>query len=153
MQTNLKDILKGKIVIIGIGNIIRGDDGFGPLLIEKIKDKAEAICFDGGTAPENYLGKMVKENPDTLLIIDAVHLGKDPGKYEILRQADIVKCGFATHDISPVMFIEYLTKEIRGNIYMLGVQPQSVELGSEMSKQLKTVLDELSEKILEVVNA
>jgi len=153
MQTNLKDILKGKIVIIGIGNIIRGDDGFGPLLIEKIRGKANVMCFDGGTAPENYLGKIIKENPDTLLIVDAVHLDKNPGEYEILRQEDIIKCGFTTHDISPVMFIEYLTKEIRGSIYMLGVQPQGIKLGSEMSKRLKIALNELSEKILEVVNA
>jgi len=153
MQTNLKDILKGKIVIIGIGNIIRGDDGFGPLLIEKIKGDLELICLDGGTAPENYLGKIAKENPDTVLIIDAVYLGKNPGQYEILKGEDIAKCGFTTHDISPVMFIEYLTNQTKANIYMLGVQPKGIELGSEMSRELKAVLDELSGKILEVVNA
>ena len=153
MQTNLKDILKGKVIIIGIGNIIRGDDGFGPLLIEKIKSRAEVMCLDGGTAPENYLGKIVKENPDTVLIIDAVHLGKNPGEYEILKGEDIAKCGFTTHDISPVMFIEYLTKETGANIYMLGVQPRGIELGSEMSQELKIILDEVSGKILEVVNA
>jgi len=153
MQANLKDILKGKIVIIGIGNIIRGDDGFGSLLIEKIKGGAGVMCLDGGTAPENYLGKIAKENPDTVLIIDVVHLDKNPGEYEILKGEDIAKCGFTTHNISPVMFIEYLTKETKANIYMLGVQPQGIELGSEMSKKLKIVLDELSGKILEVVNA
>ena len=153
MQNNLKDILKGKIVIIGIGNIIRGDDGFGPLLIEKIKGHLEVMCLDGGTAPENYLGKIAKENPDTVLIIDVVHLGKNPGEYEILNREDIAKCGFTTHDISPVMFIEYLTKETGANIYMLGVQPRGIELGSEISEELKTILDEVSGKILEVVNA
>jgi len=153
MQTNLKDILKGKIVIIGIGNIIRGDDGFGPILIEKIKDSVKVMCLDAGIAPENYLGKIAKENPDTLLIVDAVHLGKNPGEYEILRQEDIVKCGFTTHDISPVMFMEYLTNQTKANIYMLGVQPQDVGLGLEMSEKLKVILDEVSGKILEVVNA
>lgn len=153
MQADLKDILKGKIVIIGIGNIIRGDDGFGPLLIEKIKGGAGVMCLDGGTAPENYLGKIAKENPDTLLIVDAVHLGRNPGEYEILRQEDIAKCGFTTHDISPVMFIEYLTKETGANVYMLGVQPQSIDLGFEISPKLKEVLDEVSGKILEVINA
>lgn len=149
----MKDILKGKIVIVGIGNIIRGDDGFGPLLIEKIKGGVEMMCLDGGIAPENYLGKITKENPDTVLIIDAVHLGKNPGEYEILKGEDIAKCGFTTHDISPVMFIEYLTRETEANIYMLGVQPQGIELGSEMSNKLKTALEELSGKILEAVNA
>ena len=153
MQTNLKDILKGKVIIIGIGNIIRGDDGFGPLLIEKIKGGLEAMCLDGGTAPENYLGKIAKENPDTVLIIDAVCLGKNPGQYEILKGEDIAKSGFTTHDISPAMFMEYLTSQTKANVYMLGVQPKDIELGSEMSQELKIILDELSGKILEVVNA
>ncbi len=153
MQTNLKDIIKGKVIIIGIGNIIRGDDGFGPLLVEKIKNEAKVICLDGGTAPENYLGKIAKENPDTVLIVDAVHLGKNPGECEILKGEDIARCGFTTHDVSPVMFMDYLTKETEANIYMLGVQPQSIELGSEMSEELKAVLDEVSGNILEVVNA
>ena len=153
MKTNLKDILKGKVVIVGVGNIIRGDDGFGPKLIERIKNSARVVCLDAGVAPENYLGKIIKESPDTVLIIDTVHLGKNPGECEILKGEDIAKCGFATHDISPVMFIEYLTKETKANIYMLGVQPQSIDLGFEISAKLKEVLDEVSGKILEVVNA
>ena len=153
MQTNLKDILKGKIVIVGIGNIIRGDDGFGPMLIENIRNRVQAVCLDAGTAPENYLGKIIKENPDTILIIDAVHLNKNPGEYEILKGDDIAKCGFTTHDISPVMFMEYLTKETKANIYMFGVQPQGIDLGCEISPKLKEVLDEVSGKIFEVVNA
>jgi len=153
MQTNLKDIIKGKVIIIGIGNIIRGDDGFGPLLVEKIKDEVEVMCLDGGTAPENYLGKIAKENPDTVLIVDAVHLGRNPGEYEILKGEDIARCGFTTHDISPAMFMDYLTKETEANIYMLGVQPQGIEFGSEMSQELKVVLDQLAGNILEVVNA
>ncbi len=150
---NLKDILKGKVIIVGIGNIIRGDDGFGPKLIENIKNKVKVVCLDAGVAPENYLGKVIKENPDTILIVDAVCLGKNPGQYEILKGEDIEKCGFTTHDISPVMFMEYLTNQTKANIYMLGVQPRGIELGSEMSEELKTILDELSGKILEVVNA
>jgi len=158
MQINIEDILSAsggrkKIIIVGIGNIIRGDDGFGPVLVKKIKDEAKALCLDAGTAPENYLGKIIKEKPDIILIIDAVHLDKNPGEYEILKGEDIVKSGFTTHDISPAMFMEYLTKETKADIYMLGVQPENIGLGDEMSEKLKEVSNELSRKILEVVNA
>ena len=37
MKSVLKEIFKGKIVIVGVGNTLRGDDGFGPMLIEKLK--------------------------------------------------------------------------------------------------------------------
>ena len=153
MPINFKDILKGKVVIVGIGNIIRGDDGFGPLLIEGIKDKVNAVCLDAGVAPENYLGKIVKEKPDTILIADAVHLDKNPGEYEILKEEDIIKSGFATHDISPTMFMEYLAKGTQADIYMLGVQPKETTLGADISWRLKVTLDEISGLIREAVNA
>lgn len=153
MKDKLKSILKGKVVIVGIGNIIRGDDGFGPVLIEAIKGNTKAVCLDAGSAPENYIGKIIKEKPDTVLIIDAVHLGRDPGEYEILEKDDIIKCGFTTHDISPAMFMECLTKETEAGIYMLGVQPKTIELGSEFSPSLKQTLGEVARLIRESSNA
>jgi len=144
MQTTFKNIFNGKVVIVGVGNIMRADDGFGPALIERLKDNVEAICIDAGSAPENYVGKIVKERPDTILIVDTVHLAKRPGEYEILEKPDIVKSGFTTHDISPHMFIEYLEKETKANIYMLGIQPKNVNFGEEMSEEVKKTLEEIT---------
>lgn len=144
MQATLKDIFKGKIVVVGVGNIMRADDGFGPALIKRLKDNIKAICIDAGSAPENYVGKIAKEKPDTILIVDTVHLGKKPGEYEILTKPDIVKSGFTTHDISPHMFIEYLEKETNANIYMLGVQPENVNFGEEMSEEVEKTLEEIA---------
>ena len=71
----LEDVFKGKVVIVGIGNTMKGDDGFGPALVERLSPKVKAVCIDAGSAPENYTGKIVKEKPDTILIVDALHLG------------------------------------------------------------------------------
>ena len=149
----LKNIFKEKMVIVGIGNTLRADDGFGPALIEKIKDKIKAVCIDAGSAPENYTGKIVKERPETILIVDALHLGKKPGEYEIIKKADIVRSGLSTHDISPNMFIEYLESQTQADIYMLGVQPKSVAFGEQMSKEVKQSLEAISELIKEADNA
>ncbi|HEB30892.1 MAG TPA: hydrogenase 3 maturation endopeptidase HyCI, partial [Spirochaetes bacterium] len=32
-----KEILKGKIVLFGIGNTLRGDDALGPMLVEMLR--------------------------------------------------------------------------------------------------------------------
>ncbi|MBU1630420.1 MAG: hydrogenase 3 maturation endopeptidase HyCI, partial [Candidatus Omnitrophica bacterium] len=140
MKNNFKDILKGKVVIVGIGNILRGDDAFGPVFIEKIKEHIDAICIDAGNAPENYVGKIAKLKPDTILIVDAVHLDLKPGEYEILGKNDINKSGFTTHTLSPVMFIEYLEKEIDANIYILGIQPKNTSFGEEISGNVAETL-------------
>ncbi|HIE44006.1 MAG TPA: hydrogenase maturation peptidase HycI [Candidatus Omnitrophica bacterium] len=154
----LKDILKGKVVIVGIGNVLRGDDGFGPALIERLTPvlcggaEKDAVCINAGSAPENYTGKIAKLNPDTVLIVDAVHMGVKPGEYKVLKKSDIVKGGFTTHDISPRMFIEYLEKETSADIYMLGVQPKSLSFGEKLSGNVKKTLQEVSDLIINSCN-
>jgi len=143
-----KEIFKGKVVIVGIGNIMRQDDGFGPKLIENLKGKIQAVCIDAGTTPENYIGKVTKEEPNTILIVDAVHLGKIAGEYEILEKKDILKSGLATHDISPAMYIEFLEKETNADIYMLGVQSKSIDFGEEMTEAVKKSLEQIANKII-----
>jgi len=145
--------LKGKLVIIGIGNILRGDDAFGPALIEKLKDKVNAVCIDAGSAPENYTGKVVKESPQAVILADAAHLGLEPGEYDILSKDEISKTGFTTHDLSPNMFMDYLENETKADIYMLAVQPERVSFGDEMSDKIKEAIDQITEMIKEANHA
>ena len=140
---NFEFVAKGKVVIVGIGNPLRGDDGFGPAFIEDLRGRVSALCIDGGSAPENYIGKIIKEEPDTILIVDAVHLDLAPGEYRLLEKEDILECGFTTHDLSPHMFIDFLEKETKADIYLLGVQPKSLSFGDQMSEPVKRALQEL----------
>ena len=134
---------------MGIGNPLRGDDGFGPALVERLQGKVKAVCIDAGNSPESYAGKITKENPDTILFIDAVHLDLPPGQYQILKPEEILKSGFTTHDISPRVFIEYLKSQTKADIYMLGVQPKDITLGDGMSKSVKKTLEEIEKLIME----
>jgi hydrogenase 3 maturation protease len=149
MENIFLPILSGKTVIVGIGNPLRGDDGFGPALIERLKGKVDLVCIDAGTAPENYLGRIVKEEPDTILLADVAHLDLNPGQYRILQPADILKCGLTTHDMSPRMLIEFLQDQTQANIAMLGVQPQDVALGGPLSDCVTRTLEEVETLIQE----
>jgi len=149
MENIFLPILQGKVVIVGIGNLLRGDDGFGPALIERLQRKVGFICFDAGSAPENYVGRIVKEEPDTILLVDVADLNLKPGQFRILQPTEILQCGFTTHDMSSRMLIEFLEKQTRANIFMLGVQPQHVSLGEAMSKCVTETLDEIEMLIQE----
>ena len=153
MENKFNDILKGKTVIVGIGNILRLDDAFGPALIEKLEGKVPAVCIDAGSAPENYVGVIGREKPDTVLIVDAVYLGLKPGQYRILAADELSRAGLTTHDISPSMFIEYLKERTEADIYILGVQPVRVALGEGLSHKMKEALEEISKLIMETLNA
>ncbi len=140
--------LLGKVVIVGVGNILRGDDGLGPMLVERLKAKVRAVCINAGSALENYLGKIVKAQPDTVLLIDAVHLGLEPGAYEMLETAEIEQAGLSTHDISPRLLLDLLGMRIKGKILLLGVQPQQLGLGDGLSWRIRETLHELEQRIV-----
>lgn len=142
-------ILRGKTVIVGIGNSLRGDDGFGPALIEQLQGKVGFICIDAGNAPENFVGSIVKKKPDAILLVDVADLGLNPGQYRILQPADIVKCGLTTHDMSSRMVMEFLESQTEAKIFMLGVQPQQVSLGERMSECVTRTLHETEKLIKE----
>jgi hydrogenase 3 maturation protease len=138
-----KDILKGKVVILGVGNTLKADDGAGCILAQRLKGKTRIVSIDAGSAPENFTGTIKKEDPDTILIVDAADMGKDPGDFALLAKDDILSCGFTTHDLSPAMLMEYLQTQTRADIYMLGIQPQKVELGEGLSQAVEQALEKI----------
>ena len=149
MSNLFEGIFKGRVVIVGIGNVLRGDDAFGPKLIEQLSEQIDMVCIDAGSAPENYIGKIAKERPNTILIVDVVDLGQGPGDFKLLNKEQIVTSGFTTHDLSPRMFIDFLAQETKAAIYLLGVQPKNIDFGSEMSDEIVEALRVISNLIKE----
>lgn len=150
MDNIFTDKLRGRTVIVGIGNPLRGDDGFGPQLIKQLIGKIDAVCIDAGTTPETYSGKLIKEDPDTILLVDAVHLNKQPGQYCLFDAHQIIHTGFTTHDISPALFIDYLTSQTKASIYMLGLQPETVNFGDQLSESVRGAIEQIIKQIMEV---
>ena len=128
---------------------MKGDDGAGPVIIEKIRGKVNRLCIDAGTAPENYLGKITKEKPDTVLFVDAADIGGEPGEYSILKKEEILKTGLTTHDLSPRMLIDYLDAETKAEVYLLGIQPLRINFGEDMSDEVKKTIIEIVELMKE----
>jgi hydrogenase 3 maturation protease len=137
------NLFKGNTVIVGVGNVLRGDDGLGPEVVNRLGEIEGRLCIDAGEVPENYFGRIVKEKPDTVLIIDAVQLFEKPGIYRLLEEEQILKTGFSTHTISPGVFMKQLAEEIQGRIVMLGVQPKSIEFGEGLSEPVERTVREL----------
>ena len=128
------------VVFLGMGNILLGDDGIGPELIAVL---AASGCrtVDAGTVPENHIGAVSRMKPSTVVIVDAVHLGREPGAVELLGREDILSgAGFSTHSLSPVLVMERLEAETGAEVLMFAVQPGSLEFGTPLSPPLATLL-------------
>ncbi|PTW51378.1 HyaD/HybD family hydrogenase maturation endopeptidase [Rhodovulum kholense] len=78
-------------LILGIGNVLWADEGFGPRCVETL---AETHAFDGcvrlldGGTQGLYLLPFLEE-ADDLLIFDAVDYGLAPGTLKIVRDDDV----------------------------------------------------------------
>jgi len=145
--SHLKLHLAGKALILGIGNTLRSDDGIGSLLAARIRGKAPCIVYDSGSSPENYLGKVIKDNPDTILLIDAVDFGGAPGEIRMLEGGDIRTVNFfSTHDASISLAISYLQNSLRSaEIIVLAIQPKTLAFGDGLSPEIAKTLARLEE--------
>ena len=156
-QTDLKDAIQtkvqGKVAIIGLGNIIRGDDGLGPKLIELLKArKVNASLFDCGTVPENYIFPILSTSCDTVILVDAADLGIEPGGVRVFGLEEIGNVSFSTHNPSPRLFTDLLkTGKENMNIFVVSVQPKSMALGEPLSEEVLRGLATLSETFFQVL--
>ena len=148
---NLKNLLKGKVLILGVGNRMKGDDGAGPAVVDKIAGRISADCFDAGVAPENYLEKVAGLKPDTVLLVDAVSFGGKPGEIRLIAPEQIVAGGLSTHVPSLQMAAEYLKARISATTLIAGIQPESLKLGDGLSEAVSKAVDSLADALLEVL--
>jgi hydrogenase 3 maturation protease len=146
MLDHLRLHLTGKVVILGIGNTLKNDDGVGSILANRIKDKLPYLVYDSGAAPENYLGKIIKDKPDNIIIIDAVDFGGKPGEFRIVEGEDIKTVNlFSTHNASISLTINYLQSNLKVDIIILIIQPKNINFGDKLSPEIAKTINDLED--------
>ena len=128
----------GKIVFAGVGNVLKGDDGFGPLLAGELTGRVSFRVFDAGMAPENYLGLIAGERPDTIIFADTGDFGGEPGELRLFGREDLSDSSFfLTHNSSLSLLFEFIAEEgVRADVFIICVQPVSLALGEGLSAEV-----------------
>ena len=133
IKEDLVEFLKAykKLVIMGIGNDIRGDDGIGPYIVENIKhlESSNVSILNATTVPENFTGKIRKIDPTHIIIVDAVIMNEGPGKIKLVKKEEVAGVSISTHSMSLSYLVNYLELEKPYNILFIGIEPESMELG------------------------
>jgi len=149
----VKEFIKNKkVVFVGIGNTLRGDDGIGCYFVEELskKIKNDKINFiNAGLCLENYLSKIVKLNPEIVVFVDAYRGSKVEQSYLLLNKDEIQNLTFSTHNISLVTIIEFLEKDlVDTQFYVLAIKPQSLKIQERISEETKKLVDTIIEGVL-----
>jgi hydrogenase 3 maturation protease len=119
----LATLIRGRrAAVVGVGNRLRGDDGAGSRLAERLRGRCRAPVFDAETVPENYLGALVAADPELVLFVDAADHGGPPGALCLVRAGELAPRVASTHALTLLLLAR--TLEARGmTCWMLGIQP------------------------------
>lgn len=159
----LPSIFSKRVLVMGCGNILFGDDGFGPAVAEYILEKMDVpddVCVaDVGTAAAKLLFTLLPSEtvPERIIIVDAVSLrGRIPGEiFEVgLDNLPEGKIGaYSIHQFPDVNLLKELRNERGVKIWILACSvesiPKEVELGLSLSvkkavpKAARMVIDKI----------
>lgn len=132
-----------KILFVGIGNLLKMDDGVGVYISNRIKSKSSVSSLTVEVSIENYIGKINTLNPDILVLIDCTNLGLKSGTSKLLSIKQIQDLTFNTHSIS----LNRLNEFFRMPVYVLGIQPEKIDFGENLSYLVRNVADRIINQI------
>lgn len=144
-----------EIGVIGVGNILMQDEGVGPKVVEILKSsykfEPEIEIIDGGTLGLDLLPYIEKYKK--VIIVDVVDFGKEPGFIKVLKGEEIppyLKTKLSVHHvgIQDLLEVARLLGVMPKELVLVGIQPQSIDLGLDLTPILVDKLKELINEIL-----
>ena len=146
----------GKLIILGVGNELKCDDGVGPYIIKKLKEENienpnKLLFIDAQTVPENFTGKIRKENPTHVIIVDACLMDGEPGDMKIVDEHDFANIGISTHSMSLSFFVRYLEKGTDFRIIFVGIEPESMDYADKPTPKVEEAANDFVNILKEII--
>jgi hydrogenase 3 maturation protease len=132
-----------RILFVGIGNLLKSDDGAGVYISKRIKNSERIFTLTVEVSIENYIGKINRIDPDFLILIDCVNMNMPSGTCKIVDVSQIADMTFNTHNISLRRLSEFFNMEV----FILGIQPLNIDFGENISYLVKAVADRIIKQI------
>lgn len=144
-----------KVLVLGVGNLLLKDDGFGVHLINSFKETAfpkNITLIEAGTVSHQLIP--VLREIDHLIVIDVVEAGDAPGALFRFSPDDMTFPSEQKVSLHQISLIDVLRMaELTGRkpkTVIIGVQPADVTSWSlEMSDELKAVIPRVKELVLD----
>ena len=152
LRSELRGAVPERVVVLCVGNVDRGDDGFGPAVAAALKGRTKAQVFDSGTVPENDLPRIAGIEPQAVIIVDAVHFGAEPGTLRLLPPEGLRHDDFSTHAGSLSVAAKFLGAACGARVVLLAAQPVSTRLGDGLSTQMHLAVAQATEALQEALS-
>ena len=149
-----------EILVIGCGNILFKDDGFGPAVIKRLEEYSKehslpenSMLIDAGTGGPHFIFSLPQECWKKLIIVDIVQFGAEPGTIRTFSVEELPEGSYENVHSWPVSQpLHDLSKQCE--IVVVGCQPETisapdVELGltesveNAIPKAINVILKEI----------
>jgi hydrogenase maturation protease len=138
------------LLVLGLGNVLLGDDGAGPAAIARLRDAYQpppgTLLLDGGTLGLSLLPYL--EDARRVILVDAVAADAPAGTLVRLEGRDVgpaVATRLSPHQVGVADLLEGARWHEREpqQLILLGVVPSSIELGVGLSAPVRRSLPRL----------
>ena len=145
--SSLYDDGNNEIVLLGVGNILLTDEGLG---VHVVKDLKESFTFtptitiiDGGTMGMELLTYM--RGMKKILLVDAINGGEPPGTVYEFPHKELEQYfteHISVHEVGmqDILRIRAIQEEPLEDAVVIGVEPESLEIGFEPSEVVQRAL-------------
>ena len=155
-QSDLPDFCSKPTLVLGCGNTLFGDDGFGCALVDYVDAHytlPEAVCLhDVGTGVRKLLFTLCLSpvRPKRLIILDAIDAGRSPGEVFEIDPAEIppVKLDdFSLHQLPTSNLLRELQETCGVEVRVLACQtgPLPEEVSSGLSEAVSRAVPQAAE--------
>ena len=134
-----------RILFVGIGNVLRSDDGAGVYICRRLHPSPCCQVLVVEVSIENYIGRINRSGADVLILVDCVDFGKDAGYSGLLPAEELQDLTVHTHNIS----LKKISELFRMPAWILGIQPADTSFGDALTLPVK----EAAENIVSMVNS
>lgn len=148
-----------KILILGVGNILYTDEGFGVRVAEELDQKYQfspnVDILDGGTLGLRLMGPIMES--DYLIIVDIVLNEGNPGDVFRLLGENLSKACAFTNSMHQTDLLDTLAKcsllgKVPDDVILYGIEPVNYkDMSAALSPELEAKMPEVMELVLKEV--
>jgi hydrogenase maturation protease len=146
----------GKILVVGIGNLLYRDEGIGVHVVqemEKMKLPEMIEVLDIGTSTMDLISYL--KGVERLIVIDAMKAGGDPGTVYKCNPEDLLPKNegpISLHEIGLLETLNMAKKmEMEIETVIIGVEPKVFDWGIELTEEVKNRIPFIIEAVLKEI--
>ncbi|MBA2526408.1 MAG: hydrogenase maturation protease [Pyrinomonadaceae bacterium] len=157
-----------KILVAGVGNVLRGDDGFGVAVAQALFENntygSEVTVFEAGIAGVALVQELMS-GYDVLIVADTIHRGGRPGTIYVIEPEvpeldeklsnELHQSLADAHysDPSKVLILAKALNVLPRKVFLVGCEPASYdELAADLSPAIERAIAVALEEIESIIS-